>query len=77
MSQFFDRSEAPPSSPLLTAPQMSPPSFAQEIMLFWDKLVPHSAVYIVPVAFSLQSPLDRQALADSVDLIISRQAHSL
>jgi hypothetical protein len=56
---------------------MSPPSFAQEIMLFWDKLVPHSAVYIVPVAFSLQSPLDRQALAESVDLIISRQAHNL
>jgi len=41
-------------------------------MLFWDKLVPHSAVYNVPIAFSIQGPLDRRALADSVDLIISR-----
>lgn len=46
-------------------------------MLFGDKLVPHSAVYNVPAAISLQIPLDRRALADSVDLIISRQAHNL
>jgi len=51
---------------------MSPLSFGQETMLFWDKLVPHSAVYNVPIAFSIQGLLDRQALAASIDLIISR-----
>jgi hypothetical protein len=51
---------------------MCPLSFGQETMLFWDKLVPHSAVYNVPIAFSIQGPLDRQALAASIDLIISR-----
>jgi hypothetical protein len=51
---------------------MSPLSFGQETMLFWDRLVPHSAVYNVPIAFSVQGPLNRQALAASVDLIISR-----
>jgi condensation domain-containing protein len=51
---------------------MSPLSFGQETMLFWDKLVPHSAVYNVPIAFSIQGSLDRRALAASIDLIISR-----
>ncbi|MCU1239342.1 MAG: non-ribosomal peptide synthetase [Candidatus Acidoferrum typicum] len=41
-------------------------------MLFWDKLVPNSAVYNVPIAFTIQGHLDRQALASSIDLIISR-----
>lgn len=72
MSHFFDRFEALPSSPLVTAAQMSPLSLAQETMLFWDKLVPHSAVYNVPIAFRIQGSLDRQALASSIDLIISR-----
>lgn len=75
MSFIFDRPEAAPSSPRVAAPQapqMSPLSFGQETMLFWDKLVPHSAVYNVPIAFSIQGSLDRQALAASVDLIISR-----
>lgn len=51
---------------------MSPLSFGQETMLFWDKLVRNSAVYNVPIAFTIQGPLDRQALAASIDLIISR-----
>jgi hypothetical protein len=41
-------------------------------MLFWDKLVPHSAVYNVPIALTLLGPLNREALATSIDLIISR-----
>lgn len=41
-------------------------------MLFWDKLVPRSAVYNVPVALATNGPLDREALARSVDSIISR-----
>ncbi len=41
-------------------------------MLFWDRLVPNSAVYNVPIAFTIQGHLDRQALASSIDLIISR-----
>ena len=41
-------------------------------MLFWDKLVPHSAVYNVPIALTIQGKVDRKALADSIDLIISR-----
>jgi hypothetical protein len=72
---FFDRSEVAPSSlPIAApqAPQTSPLSFGQETMLFWDKLIPYSPVYNVPIAFSIQGPLDRQALAASVDLIISR-----
>ena len=51
---------------------MSPLSVGQETMLFWDKLVPHSAVYNVPIAFTIKGPLDRQALAASINLIISR-----
>jgi hypothetical protein len=69
---FSDRSEVPPSSPQLAAPQTSPLSFAQETMLFWDKLVPNSAVYNVPIALTIQGHLDRKALADSIDVIISR-----
>jgi Condensation domain len=41
-------------------------------MLFWDKLVPQSAVYNIPIAFSIIGNLNRQALAESIDLIISR-----
>ena len=72
MPFFSDGSEVPPSSPQSPAPQMSPLSFAQETMLFWDKLVPHSAVYNVPIALTIQGRLDRKALADGIDLIISR-----
>lgn len=66
---FFARSEGSPSPP---TPLVLELSFAQETMLFWDKLVPHSAVYNVPIAFELQGRLDRQALSRSVNLIISR-----
>jgi hypothetical protein len=41
-------------------------------MLFWDKLATHSAVYNVPVALNIQGLLNRRALKDSIDLIISR-----
>ena len=41
-------------------------------MLFWDKLVPRSAVYNVPMALTIRGQLDRQALADSIELIVSR-----
>lgn len=41
-------------------------------MLFWDKLTAHSAVYNVPLALKIQGHLDRQALKDGIDLIISR-----
>jgi hypothetical protein len=68
---FSDGSEVPLTSPQLPAPQASPLSFAQETMLFWDKFVPHSAVYNVPIALTIQGQLDRKALAGSVDLIIS------
>jgi hypothetical protein len=64
--------EAPPNSPHLTAPQVFPLSFAQETMLYWDKLVPNSAVYNVPIAFTIEGQLDGDALARSIDLIISR-----
>ena len=66
---FFARSEGSPSPPTPPAVELS---FVQETMLFWDKLVPHSAVYNVPIAFELQGHLDRQALTRSVNLIISR-----
>jgi Condensation domain len=65
---FFARSEGLPSPPT-PPPELS---FAQETMLFWDKLVPHSAVYNVPIALELQGQLDRQALARSLNLIITR-----
>jgi len=52
---------------------MPPLSLAQETMLYWDKLVPNSAVYNVPIAFTIHGHhLDGQALAKSVDLIVSR-----
>lgn len=41
-------------------------------MLFWDRLVPNSAVYNVPFALAIEGPLDRTALAKSLDLIVSR-----
>jgi hypothetical protein len=69
---FFDRFEASPSAWDLTPPQRPPLSFAQETMLFWDKLAPHSAVYNVPLALNIQGPLNRQALKASIDLIVSR-----
>ena len=41
-------------------------------MLFWDKLALRSALYNVPFALNIQGPLNRQALKNSIDLIISR-----
>jgi hypothetical protein len=41
-------------------------------MLFWDKLTLRSALYNVPLALNIQGPLNRQALKNSIDLIISR-----
>ena len=69
---FFDRAEALPSSPISPVPLPLSLSFAQEIMLFWDKLVPHSPVYNVPFAFVIQGTLDTKALTNSLDLILSR-----
>lgn len=72
MSFFSDRSDVLFSPPVLAAAQQSPLSFAQETMLFWDKLVPRSAVYNVPIAIKIKGDLDREALSGSLDLIISR-----
>lgn len=41
-------------------------------MLFWDRLVPQSPVYNVPIALALRGSLDREALRKSIDLIVSR-----
>jgi len=41
-------------------------------MLFWDKLVPQSPVYNVPIALATRGHIDQEALARSVELIISR-----
>jgi len=41
-------------------------------MLFWDKLVPGSAMYNVPVAFRIQGDLDQRALLESLRTILSR-----
>jgi hypothetical protein len=69
----FDRSEASLSPRYVTPPPQRPPlSFAQETMLFWDKLATNSAVYNVPLALNIQGHLNRQALKESIDLIISR-----
>src|SRR6202008_3671032 len=56
----------------LSQPQRLPLSFAQETMLFWDKLALHSAVYNVPLALKIEGRLDRSALKASTDLIVSR-----
>lgn len=56
----------------MAAEREQPLSFAQETMLFWDRLVPRSAVYNVPVAIALRGHLDREALRASIDLIVSR-----
>jgi Condensation domain len=69
---FFDRSDVAPSSRHVTSPQKPTLSFAQETMLFWDKLALHSAVYNVPLALNIQGRLNSEALKNSIDLIISR-----
>jgi Condensation domain len=61
-----------PEPNIPSAVHASPLSFAQETMLFWDKLAPNNAVYNVPIALCLNGPLDQPALAKSIDLIISR-----
>jgi Condensation domain len=47
-------------------------SYAQETMLFWDRLVPRSAAYNVPVAFHLRGRLDVAALRKTIQLILAR-----
>ena len=58
-------------SPIL-AGQPLPLSVAQETMLFWDRLVPRSAVYNVPIALKIAGPLNIEALKRTVALIVSR-----
>jgi len=58
--------------PPVAAGQQLPLSIAQETMLFWDRLVPHSAVYNVPLALRLSGSLDTEALKRSIALIVSR-----
>jgi hypothetical protein len=58
-------------APALTGQEV-PLSYAQETMLFWDRLVPRSAVYNVPFAMSIEGALDVEALKKSIELIISR-----
>ena len=47
-------------------------SYAQETMLFWDRFVPHSAVYNVPFAMTIEGLLDVDALRKTIQLIVSR-----
>jgi hypothetical protein len=56
----------------IVAPEQFPLSYAQETMLFWDRLVPHSSVYNVPVARQILGPLDIEALRKTIRLIVSR-----
>lgn len=71
MSSPVYPSRALPISPP-GASQFRPLSFAQETMLFWSKLTPGSAVYNVPIAFRVRGNLNRQALLDSIGMILSR-----
>jgi Condensation domain len=49
-----------------------PLSYAQEVMLFWDRLVPRGAVYNVPIALHLYGRLNTSALQKTIALILSR-----
>jgi Condensation domain len=60
-----------PRPPILAGQQL-PLSIAQETMLFWDRLVPHSAVYNVPLVLRISGPLDIEALRRTIALIVSR-----
>jgi Condensation domain len=73
MSVWLRRSESSATQgPALPARQF-PLSYAQETMLYWDRLVPRSAVYNVPVALHIQGRLDMAALRKAIRLILSRQ----
>jgi Condensation domain len=52
--------------------RQSPLSYAQETMLYWDRLVPRSSVYNVPKALRIQGGLDIRALQKAVRLVLSR-----
>jgi hypothetical protein len=49
-----------------------PLSYAQETMLFWDRLVRRSAVYNVPIALHISGRLDVAALQKTIKLILTR-----
>ena len=72
MSTPLDTPKSLTGLPIPSATQVQSLSFAQETMLFWDKLVPRSAVYNVPIAFRIDGNLDQRALLESLRTIISR-----
>jgi hypothetical protein len=76
VSTFLDPSRAVPSLQPASVSQIPALSFAQETMLFWDKLVPGSAVYNIPVAFSISGNLDHDSLLKSARLVVARH-HAL
>nr|WP_050994151.1 non-ribosomal peptide synthetase [Streptomyces violaceusniger] len=49
-----------------------PLSFAQQRLWFLDQLDPGSAEYVVPTAFRVQGPLDREALNIALDALVER-----
>jgi amino acid adenylation domain-containing protein len=52
----------------------NPLSFAQERMWFVEQLLPDSPVNSIPLALSLEGPLDREALTRTLNEIVRRQS---
>jgi amino acid adenylation domain-containing protein/non-ribosomal peptide synthase protein (TIGR01720 family) len=60
--------------PLLPVPreQVLLPSYAQQRLWFLEQLEPDTAAYHIPVALSIQGPLDAKALEQSLGCIVQR-----
>ena len=56
----------------LAGPGRKAVSFAQERLSFLDRLEPGGAAYNIPIALALLGPLDEQALARSIDVVVER-----
>ena len=58
--------------PAIDAGKTYPLSYGQETMLFWDRLVPRSAVYNVPFSMRIRGKIDIAALRKTIKLIFTR-----
>ncbi|WP_437630406.1 non-ribosomal peptide synthase/polyketide synthase [Sorangium sp. So ce854] len=70
----LERSPGAPPAPILPAPRdgRAPLSSAQERFWFLDRLIPGSCAHVLVVAARLEGPLDRAALAQSLDAVVRR-----
>jgi amino acid adenylation domain-containing protein/non-ribosomal peptide synthase protein (TIGR01720 family) len=49
-----------------------PLSFAQMRLWFLDQLIPHAALYNIPIALRIRGPLNKEALQESLNIVILR-----